>query len=86
MEPVGGTFIVFATFCPVKSKVSEHQRNVKNVTLRNTELYNTKKTIYFTTPKITFIKHRKKNGFFALLRTGPFLRFRRAKQGAVCVG
>ena len=42
---------------------SERQRNVKNVTLRNTELHNTKKAIYFTTPKITFIKHRKNNLF-----------------------
>ena len=64
---------------------SERQRNVKNVTLRNTELHNTKKAIYFTTSKITFMKHPK-NSFFALLRTGPFLRVRRAKQGAVCVG
>ena len=39
---------------------SERQRNVKNVTLRNTELHNTKKAIYFTTSKITFIKHPKK--------------------------
>ena len=39
---------------------SERQRNVKNVTPRNTELHNTKKAIYFTTPKITFIKHPKK--------------------------
>ena len=39
---------------------SERQRNVKNVTLRNTELHNTKKAIYFTTPKIAFIKHPKK--------------------------
>ena len=39
---------------------SERQRNVKNVTLRNTELHNTKKAIHFTTSKITFIKHRKK--------------------------
>ena len=36
---------------------SERRRNVKNVTLRNTELHNTKKAIYFTTSKITFIKH-----------------------------
>ena len=39
---------------------SECERNVKNVTLRNTELHNTKKAIYFTTPKTTFIKHAKK--------------------------
>ena len=39
---------------------SERQRNVKNVTLRNTELHNTKKAIYFTTSKITFMKHPKK--------------------------
>ena len=39
---------------------SERQRNVKNVTFRNTELHNTKKAIYFTGPKITFIKHPKK--------------------------
>ena len=38
----------------------ERQRNVKNVTFRNTELHNTKKAIYFTTPKTTFIKHPKK--------------------------
>ena len=42
---------------------SERQRNVKNVTLRNTELHNTKKAIYFTTSKITFIKHPKKSFF-----------------------
>ena len=42
---------------------SERQRNVKNVTLRNAELHNTKKAIYFTTPKITFIKHPKKYFF-----------------------
>ena len=42
---------------------SERQRSVKNVTLRNTELHNTKKAIYFTTPKITFIKHPKKSVF-----------------------
>ena len=65
---------------------SERHRNVKNVTFRNTELHGTKKAIYFTTPKITFIKHPKKNSFLALLRTGPFLRVRGAKQGAVCVG
>ena len=63
---------------------SERQRNVKNATFRITELHNTKKAIYFTMSKITFIKHPKK-WFFALLRTGPFLRVRRAKQGAVCV-
>ena len=39
---------------------SESQRNVKNVTLRNTELHNTKKAIYFTTSKFTFIQHLKK--------------------------
>ena len=39
---------------------SERQRNVKNVTLRNTQLHNTKKAIYFTMPQITFIKHPKK--------------------------
>ena len=39
---------------------SERQRNVNNVTLRNTELHNTKKAIYSSTPKITFIKHPKK--------------------------
>ena len=39
---------------------SERRRNVKNVTLRNTELHNTKKAIYFTTSKITFMKHPKK--------------------------
>ena len=39
---------------------SEGHRNMKNVTLRNTELHNTKKAIYFTTPKIRFIKHAKK--------------------------
>ena len=39
---------------------SERQRNVKNVTLRNTESHNTKKAIYFTSSKITFIKHQKK--------------------------
>ena len=38
---------------------SERQRNVKTVTLRNTELHNTKKAIYFTTAKFTFIKHTK---------------------------
>ena len=38
---------------------SERQINVKIVTLRNTELHNTKKPIYFTTSKITFIKHPK---------------------------
>ena len=64
---------------------SERQRNVKNVTLRNTELRNTEKAIYSTTSEITFIKHPK-NIFLALLRTGPFLRLRHAKQGAVCVG
>ena len=42
---------------------SEGQRNITNVTLRNTELRNTKKAIYFTTPKITFIKHPKKYFF-----------------------
>ena len=30
--------------------------------------------------------HIQKNSFFALLRSGPFLRVRCAKQGAVCVG
>ena len=64
---------------------SERQKNVKNVTLRNTELRNTKKAIYFTTSEITFIEHPKEY-CFALLRTGPFLRVRHAKQGAVCVG
>ena len=64
---------------------SERQRNVKDVTLRITELHNTKKAIYFTTSKIRFIKHPKKY-FFPLLRTGPFLRIRRAKQRAVCLG
>ena len=39
---------------------SERQRNVKNVTVRNKELHNTKIAIYFTTLKITFIKHPKK--------------------------
>ena len=39
---------------------SERQRNVKNVTLRNTELHNTKKAIYVTTTKIKFMKHPKK--------------------------
>ena len=39
---------------------SERQRNVTNVTLRNTELHSTKKAISFTTPKITFIKHPEK--------------------------
>ena len=39
---------------------SEGQRSIENVILRNTELRNTKKAIYFTTPKITFIKHPKK--------------------------
>ena len=39
---------------------SECQRNVKNVTLRNKELHNTKKAINFTTSKSTFIKHQKK--------------------------
>ena len=39
---------------------SEGQRNVKNVTLRNMELHNTREAIYFTTPKIMFIKHPKK--------------------------
>ena len=38
----------------------ERQRSVENVTLRNTELHNTKKAIYFTTSKITFMKHPKK--------------------------
>ena len=38
---------------------SERQRNVKNVAFRNTELHNTKKAIYFTTSKTTFIKHPK---------------------------
>ena len=38
----------------------ERQKNVKKFTLRNTELHNTKKGIYFTTPKITFIKHPRK--------------------------
>ena len=35
------------------------QRNIKNVIFRNNELRNTKKAIYFTMPKITFIKHPK---------------------------
>ena len=39
---------------------SESQRNVKTVTLSNTELHNTTKAIYFTTPKIMFMKHPKK--------------------------
>ena len=39
---------------------SERQRNVKNVTLRNTELHNTEKAIHFTTSKNRFIKHPKK--------------------------
>ena len=39
---------------------SERQRSVKNITLRNTELHNTKKAIYFTASKITFTKHPKK--------------------------
>ena len=39
---------------------SERQRNVKNGTLKNTELHNTKKAIYFTMSKIPFIKHPKK--------------------------
>ena len=38
---------------------SEHQRNVKNVALRNAELHNTKKACYFPASKITFIKHPK---------------------------
>ena len=59
--------------------------NVKNIVWRNTDLHNTKKAIYFTTPKIRFIKHPK-FFFFALLQTGPFLRVRHTKQGAVCVG
>ena len=42
---------------------SERQKNVKNVTLRTTELHNTKKAISFTTSKITFIKHPKKTFF-----------------------
>ena len=42
---------------------SEGQRNIKSVTLRNTELRNTKKAIYFTTPKMTFIKHPIKTFF-----------------------
>ena len=42
---------------------SERHTNVKNVTLRNTELHSTKKAIHFTTPKITFIKHPKKEFF-----------------------
>ena len=42
---------------------SERQGNVKNVKLRNTELHNTKKVIYFTTSKIAFIKHPKKEFF-----------------------
>ena len=42
---------------------SERQRNVKNVALRNAELHNTKKAIYFPTSKITFIKHPKKKFF-----------------------
>ena len=44
---------------------SERQRNVKNVALRNAELHNTKKTIYFPTFKITFIKHPKKIVFLS---------------------
>ena len=39
---------------------SEGQRNIKNVTLKNTELRNTRKAIYLPTPKIRFIKHPKK--------------------------
>ena len=39
---------------------SEHLRNVKNVALRNADLDNTKKAIYFPTSKITFIKHKKR--------------------------
>ena len=39
---------------------SRRQRKVKNVRFRNTKLHNTKKAIYFTTSKITFIKHPKK--------------------------
>ena len=50
---------------------SERQRNVKNVTLRNTELHNTKKAIYFTTFKITFIKHPKEK-FFCPVATWSF--------------
>ena len=42
---------------------SERQRNVENVTLRNTELRSTKEAIYCTTSKITFIKHPKKQFF-----------------------
>ena len=39
---------------------SEGQRKIQNVTLRNIELHSTNKAIYFTMPKITFIKHPKK--------------------------
>ena len=39
---------------------SECQKNRKNGTSTNTELHNTKKAVYFTTTKITFIKHPKK--------------------------
>ena len=33
MEPVGGTFIVLATFCPVKSKVCSWRGSVSAATL-----------------------------------------------------
>ena len=50
---------------------SERQRNVKNVALRNAELHNTKKTIYFPTSKITSIKHPK-NSFFCPVANRSF--------------
>ena len=63
-------FLVNFTFSILSARGlahSERQRNVRNVTLRNTELHNTKNlfnynltSIYFTTSKIAFITHPKK--------------------------
>ena len=54
---------------------SERQRNVKNITLRNTELHNTKEAIYFTTLKITFIKHPKEIVFLPCCEPVSFCAF-----------
>ena len=63
-SPYGFLFLVITSTLNILSARglghSERQRNVKNIALRNTELHNTKKAIYFTTSKITFVKHPKK--------------------------
>ena len=64
---------------------SERQRNVKNVALRSAELHNTKKQFISLRLK-SRSSNIQKNSFFALLRTGLFLRVRRAKTGCSLCG